>query len=176
MALRALRELIPGGEARHLEAVLALCEGADPSARLDLPGCTVRRVYRRLEFLPPCESEPPSAVPLASGETLWGGWRITCENALCPAKAYVDREEFYLKPGSYLIRSRREGDGLQLGNRPYKTVKKLMIDECVPRHLRTSVPVLEGEGVAAVGGFGPHREALALPGEDSLRITMKKGE
>ena len=176
IALRALMELLDSADARHLDSVLALCEGDDPSAQLDLPGCTVRRVYDRLLIVSDRKEETLCPVSLHSGENRWGDWVITCETALCPVKAYVSREEFYLKPGSYLIRSRREGDRLRLGERPEKTVKKLMIDERVPRHLRHRIPVLEGDGAAAAGGFGPHREALALPGEACLHITMKKGE
>jgi tRNA(Ile)-lysidine synthetase-like protein len=169
-------ELLEGANARHLEQVLALCAGEDPSARLDLPGCTVRRVYDRLEILAEEGERSLPAAALSIGETRWGAWRIDCEETLCPARAYVSREEFYLRPGSYLVRSRREGDGLQLGKRPWKTVKKLMIDGKIPRHLRALVPVLAGEETAAVGGFGPHFGALALPGEESLHIIMRKGE
>ena len=174
IALRALMELLDSADARHLEGVLALCAGEDPSARLDLPGCAVRRVYDRLVITSHEEGEIPPPMLLIPGEHRWGDWTITCENTLCPAKAYVSREEFYLKPGSYLIRSRREGDRLRLGDRPHKTIKKLMIDERIPRHLRCRVPVLAGQEAAAAGGFGPHREALAEAGSPCLHIIMRK--
>lgn len=176
IALRALMELLESADARHLEQVLALCGGADPSGQIHLPGCTVRRVYDRLVISASDEGECPQPVPVTPGETRWGDWVITCENTLCPTKAYVSREEFYLQPGSYLIRSRREGDQVRLGNRPNKTIKKLMIDERVPRHLRNLVPVLAGQEVAAVGGFGPHREALAEAGKACFHIIMRKEE
>lgn len=176
IAVRCLQELLEGADARQLEQVLALCGSSDPSGELNLRGCTVRRVYDRLLISEVSGESSPGSVPLAMGEIRWGSWRITCEEAVCPAKAYVSREEFYLKSGDYLIRSRREGDSIRLGNRPIKTVKKLMIDEKIPRHVRSFVPVLDCEGVAALGGFGPHRGALAAPGECCLHITVRKGE
>ena len=91
--------------------------------------------------------------------------------------AYVSPEEFYLAPADYLIRPRREGDALRLGLRPEKSLKKLMMEQRVPREERALVPVLAREGrPAAAGGLGPDRDALARPGEDSIHITMRKGE
>lgn len=176
IAMRALAELLGGRvSAVHLEKVLLLCRGEEPSVQLDLPGCTVRRVYDQLLISAQNRGEVPEPTVLTDGEKRWGDWIITCENALCPVKAYVSREEFYLKPVEYLIRSRREGDEIQLGNRPNKTVKKLMIEGQVPRHLRSRVPILATETeVAAVGGFGSHREALAEAGEDCFHIIMRK--
>lgn len=175
VALRALMELTGGASALHLEQLLALCEGECGPRQIDLPGCTARRVYDRLVM--GAEGEIPQSVSLTDGEIRWGEWTIICENTLCPAKAYVSREEFYLKSGAYQIRSRREGDEVRLGNRPNKTVKKLMIEERVPRYLRSRIPVLaDGNGVAAVGGFGPHREALANAGETCRHIIMRKGD
>lgn len=177
VALRALMELTGGVSAHHLEQVLALCGRELPSAQLDLPGGTVRRVYDRLLFTAPGLQHEPKEQPLTEGTSHWGSWLISCRPAVCPAKAYVSREEFYLKTDIYLIRSRKEGDEVRLGDRPNKTVKKLMIDERVPRHLRSCVPVLATEaGIAAVGGFGPHREALATAGEPCCHIIMRKGE
>ena len=176
-ALRALKELTGGAGALHLEQVLALCRGEHPSGQIDLPGCTARRVYDKLLLTGCGGQEAPPPIVLTDGEHCWGEWIITCETSLCPAKAYVSREEFYLQPDRYLVRSRREGDRLRLGDRPNKTLKKLMIDERVPRHLRHRVPVLATEaGAAAAGGFGPHREALAEAGTTCLHIIMRKGE
>lgn len=174
LAIRALQKLVPAAGAVHLESLLALCRSGEPSARLHLPGCTARRVYGDLIFSPgEAETDPPA--PLTE-DSLWNGWRITCAPAICPPKAYVSPEEFFLKKGCYFIRSRREGDRLKLGPRPCKTLKDLMIEGKIPRHLRHRIPVLAdtADNAAAAGGFGPHREALALPGTACLRITIKK--
>lgn len=177
LALRALKQLTPGAQSVHLEALLALCGNGAPSARLDLPGCTVYRVYDRLFFAAEVP-RIPEPVPLREGEQDWGGWYITCTPAICPAKAYVDRHLFYLRTDNYLIRSRREGDELKLGKRPTKTIKNLMIETQVPRYLRSSVPVLADstDRAAAAGSLGPHWDALAQPGSQCLKIIMQKGE
>ena len=176
VALRALMSLAPGAQAVHLTQILALCQCSDPSARLDIPGCTVCRAYGNLLFLTN-ELHPPVPAQLQLGSQTWGGWHLTCTEEICPVKAYVSPEQFYVKIAPYLIRPRREGDLLQLGRRPRKTVKKLMIEHRIPRHLRSCVPVLEGpDGCAAVGGLGPHWDALAQPGSRCLKITIRKGE
>ena len=93
---------------------------------------------------------------------------------MCPAKAYVSPWEFYLRPGEYRIRSRREGDRIALGPRPEKSVKKLMIDGKLPAGQRDRVPVLDRGGeCAAVGGFGPDRRHLAQPDEPAAHIILK---
>lgn len=177
IALRALRRLAPEARSVHLESILELCDRSGPSARLDIPGGTVRRVYDTLLFAPELE-RPPAPVPLCEGTHRWGRWHIVCTNAVCPPKAYVDPTRFYLRQGSYTVRSRWEGDVIRLGSRPAKTLKKLMVEERIPRHLRELVPVLaHGNGrPAAVGGFGPDKDALAVPGTACLRVNMYKGD
>lgn len=177
IALRALRGLAPDARSVHLEGLLSLCRQEDPSAQLDIPGGTVRRVYDHLLFTA-AAVQSPDPVPLREGTQVWGGWTITCTPAVCPAKAYVDRTCYYLRNDSYSIRSRQEGDALRLGRRPQKTVKKLMIEEHVPRHLRPGVPILADPAnlPAAAGGFGPHKDALAVPGNQCLQIIIHKGE
>ena len=175
IALRVLSALVPEARSVHLEHMLALCRKEDPSAQLDLPGCTVRRVYGDLlvEKLP---VQSPAPTMLREGVQRWGGWSITCTPAVCPQKAYVDPDRFYLRTDTYLIRPRREGDILRLGRRPMKTLKKLMIEGNIPRHLRDCVPVLADSAgnAAAAGGLGPHWEALARPGSQCLNIIIRK--
>lgn len=174
IALRALRALAPEARSVHLDSMLDLCGHDTPSARLDIPAGTVRRVYDKLLVSPAQEAAPPSA-PLCEGTQVWGKWHITCTPAVCPAKAYVDRSCFYLRTQPYVIRSRQEGDTIQLGKRPSKTLKKLMIEEHIPRHLRNFVPVLadSADRPAAAGGFGPHKAALAQPGTHCLQIIIR---
>ncbi len=182
LALRACGLLLDraglGGEAVHLDAILALAAGDDPSARLDVPGGSVRRQYEAVVFSPTPRPAPPAPAPLEMGEQAWGGWAVTCVPAVCPEKAYVSPWEFYLRPGEYLIRPRQEGDQLTLGKRPGKTIKKLMIEGRVPARLRDSVPVLAlGGQAAALGGFGPEKSCLAPPGAAALHIILRdRGE
>lgn len=97
--------------------------------------------------------------------------------ATCPPKAYISPWEFYLRPGDYLVRPRREGDRLTLGRRPEKTVKRLMMEGRVPARRRERVPVLAwGDRVAAVGGLGPEKDCLAAPGAPALHIIIKTEE
>ena len=64
------------------------------------------------------------------------------------------------------LRPRATGDTLTRPGRLRQTLKKIMIDEKLPRHLRDAVPVLEHCGrVAGVVGLGPDTDFLPLPGE-----------
>ncbi len=182
IALRACGQLLDkaglSGESVHREGMLALALGDDPSAQIDVPGGSVRRQYELLALSPLGERLPPEPMALEAGESRWGGWRISCTPAVCPAKAYLSPEEFYLKPGAYTLRPRREGDVITLGKRPSKTVKKLMIEGRVPACRRELVPVVDGGGrTAALGGFGPDLDFLAEPGYPALHIIIKsRGE
>ena len=178
LALRACAGLLEraglGAQAVHLERVLALALGDDPSAGADLPGGRAYRQYELLVLAPGADPEPPAPAQLREGEQAWGEWRIWCAPAPCPAKAYISPGEFYLRPEAYLVRPRREGDRLTLGRRPEKTVKKLMIEGKVPARRRARVPVLAlGGRAAAVGGLGPEKDCLAAPGAPALHIIIK---
>lgn len=178
LALRACAGLLEraglGAQAVHLERVLALALGDDPSAGADLPGGRAYRQYELLVLAPGADPEPPAPAQLREGEQAWGEWRIWCTPAPCPAKAYISPWEFYLRPEAYLVRPRREGDRLTLGRRPEKTVKKLMIEGKVPARRRARVPVLAlGGRAAAVGGLGPEKDCLAAPGAPALHIIIK---
>ncbi len=178
LALRACAGLLEraglGAQAVHLERVLALALGDDPSAGADLPGGRAYRQYELLVLAPGAYPEPPAPAQLREGEQAWGEWRIWCAPAPCPAKAYISPWEFYLRPEAYLVRPRREGDRLTLGRRPEKTVKKLMIEGKVPARRRARVPVLAlGGRAAAVGGLGPEKDCLAAPGAPALHIIIK---
>lgn len=180
IALRAVGMLLArvglGDRAVHREGVLALAVGRSPSGRLDVAGGTVYRSYEALVFTTQPALAAPQAQPLQEGENPWGRWVITAWPAVCPAKGYVNAGEFYLKPGDYVIRPRRPGDGLRLGRRPWKSLKKLMIERCVPLRERPTVPVLSlGGRAAAAGGLGPDGDALAAPGQQCLHITMGRG-
>ena len=179
IALRACGQLLDkaglSGESVHREGMLALALGDDPSAQIDVPGGSVRRQYELLALArqTASDAEPPAPRELAEGESRWGSWIIRCIPAECPGKAYVSPREFYLRPGRYLIRPRREGDVITLGKLPSKTVKKLMIEGRVPACRRELVPVVDGGGrAAALGGFGPDLDFLAEPGKPALHIGL----
>lgn len=186
VALRAIRQLIlrAGGEnvtAAHLQAVLGVVRGEDPSAMVHLPRVLVCRVYGDVLFTPrkPERDPLPEEAVARNGVTVWGEWTIRCEPEVCPEQAVPAAGEFWLAEdrlnGPLTVRPRREGDSLRPAGRPDKTVKKWMIDEKVPRLDRPTVPVLwDGTQVAAVGGLGPREELLARAGEAALHLILER--
>lgn len=177
IALRAIAQLLQrldiGRSAYHLNHILSLT--LVPSGQVDLPGGIARREYNALVLSTLEEDPPPAPRPLTAGRLRWGSWAVCCQAACCPAKAYVSRWEFYLRPDGYLIRSRQIGDTIRLGRRPNKTVKKLMAEEKIPVSRRGNIPVLARDGkIAAVGGLGPSADCLAQPGDEALHIILRE--
>ena len=137
--------------AAHLKAVVGLARGDDPSAVVHLPGgvwpsgCT--RSCCSPPSRPPC---PPSCHPPGAGRGDGGGGhalagalrRVRCPDGSDrqPGALYLAREA--LAP-PLVLRPRQTGDEISLPRRGgTKSLKKLFIDEKVPRRERERIPVL----------------------------------
>ena len=190
-AARRMLEMMGDGNtdcsAAHLKAIVDLAAGEDPSAVAFLPnGRLVQRVYKDLLFTTQSDPLPPFVpTPLnLDGETAPEGtdWRCSCRAVICPAEGEAVSGAFYLArdtvEGELMLRPRQTGDEISLPRRGgTKTVKKLFIDEKVPRRERERIPVLaDGRGVAAVAGFGPEQSRLAQPGQSAYELIFWKKE
>lgn len=145
-AARRLLEMMGDGDtdcsAAHLNAIVDLTRGDDPSAVCFLPnGLLVQRVYKDLLFTTEADPTPFEAVALHQGENPIPGtpWTVSISTPL---------------PG-LAARPRKVGDEISLPGRGTKTIKKLLIDEKIPRRIREQIPVVADEnGVLCVAGFG----------------------
>ncbi len=187
---RAVRRLLTQAglehcSAAHLESVVALCRGDDPSARVSLPGMTVRRQYDLLVFDPTQQAQaaPGTVVLNLDGETVYGqtGWMATCRKTVCTEPYRKKADTFFLAcdtiQGTPILRPRQTGDAIRLPGRKSKMLKKQLIEEKIPVSQRELLPVLADEvGVLAVGGLGPDATRLARPGELAWEITFTKRE
>ena len=184
-AVRRLLEMMGDGEtncsAAHLNAVVELCRGEDPSAVAFLPhGRLAQRIYKELLLTTQADPGTFDPVPLdLDGETEAAGWVIACRPARCPDTP-PRPDHFYLAAplgGEVVARPRQVGDEICLPHRPgHKRVKRLMIDAKLPRRERERVPVLaDSTGVLAVAGFGPEEGRLARPGADAFEVTLRRG-
>lgn len=170
LAIRAVRQLLakmPGGStdctAAHLEGLVALCRGNDPSVLLHLPhGVTARREYDRLIIADrPIAPPPLEPMALQEGENPvpGTGWTVVLEGPPWPG---------------LVVRPRQTGDGITLPNGHRRSLKRLFIDKKIPRLERDIIPVVaDGEGVLAVAGFGPN---LSHPRFQCVQIIPKKKE
>lgn len=162
---RRLLEMMGDGDtdcaAAHLNAIVDLCRGDDPSAVCFLPGgVLVQRVYKDLLFTTEADPAPFAAVALHAGENpvAGTGWTVRVS---APTPGLV-------------ARSRKVGDEITLPKRGTKSVKKLFIDEKIPRRLRDQIPVVADEdGVLALAGFGWN---TAHPAYGTIELTFKKQE
>lgn len=189
VAIRTLQRILeeieaPPASAVHLRGILAIAAGDNPAAALHLPGgVLVHRVYGDLllawdrdhEPLPPLEP-----LPLARNAVVQAGdWQVSCREVLCPTDAVQTATHCYLRAeglDALTLRARTVGDFLALPGRRNKTLKKLLIEEKIPRRERERLPVLVcGERVLAVAGLGAARDALASPGVAALELHFIKG-
>lgn len=188
IASRALRLLLGrlwGGDqncsAVHLNALLRLCRGTDPSAQIYLPHATnARRDYDKLHLLPRLGPIPLEERPLPlPGQLTCGPWRIDLR-----AEDYAGQPQgdwdFWLDRASapaLEARARRTGDRLTPPGRLGKTVKKWMIEKKLPRFQRDVLPVLDcGGQVAAAAGLGPDRGFVPEAGRPAWHIVITPEE
>ena len=174
LRLRALRAILEEHGAhdlglRHLEAAEALLT-AGPSARIDLPGLSLRRQYDLLRTDPvPDPGFEPFALPVGGSHALPGGRLLRCSDPF----PYGGEAGLCLRwDGPVTVRTRQPGDRLHLkgGTKP---VKAWMIDRKIPAALRSGVPVLEREGtVAAVWGVGVDPDFAPRPGQLCCRVEL----
>lgn len=145
----------------HLEAILSL----SPGGSLDLPhGVTARREYD--SFILTTRKDSPSVFSPFSpqeGENAvpGSGWTVVLDSPPWPG---------------LVVRPRRTGDMFTLPNGHKKTLKKLFIDQKIPRLERDLIPIVADEnGVIAVAGLGPN---LSHPCYGQVRMIHynKKGE
>jgi tRNA(Ile)-lysidine synthase len=180
--IRMLEEIEASAPSQvHLNGIIEIAQGSDPSAALHLPGgILVQRVYGDILIAWDWEHEPLPPLPATKlslhGVTEIGTWQVNCRELLCPVELpneqtiYLDAQKICMP---LLLRSRQTGDMLALPGRRRKTLKKLLIEQKVPRRVREQLPVLaDRDGVIAVAGIGPERTRLAMPGEPAYELSF----
>ena len=189
---RALRLLLENAHmplkdvtAKHIAALEHLLETDSPSAEVDLPnGYLARREYDVLRIVSKAETaverpEIPLTIPFAG--TIWKDTvRLTAKKLEKSEVFYKTFNTFCLDCGtidfeSLCVRTRRTGDTLRLTeNGGSRTLKKLMIDRKIPRHLRDTLAVIaDKNGVIAVQNIGADCSRTAKNNENKLQITVK---
>lgn len=155
---------------RHVDAVLQLAAGADPSAAVDLPGGV--RAWRSYDVLRigPAEQVPELPEPqqlLPGGSVRFGSWQICWETGGCEGWV-LDGAQLQLP---IIVRTRQTGDSLCV-NGCTKSVKKLMIERRLPQNLRDTTPVLcDNRGVLGVAGITCDSRRSANR-QTSLRVSI----
>ena len=153
-----------GGEGilseKHRQGMWGLCQKG-PSAAYSLPGgMEARRVYEQLVCRKKEEKQESRTFPprfLKEGETVEeGGFRVTLHRGKREAGSGEKAYFFQALQEPVQLRPRRTGDVIRLKN-GHKSIKKWMIDEKIPAHLREEIPlVCDEEGPVLVCG-GPVR-------------------
>ena len=191
LAVRVIQRMLeeieaPAPNQIHINGIISIAQGTDPSAALHLPGgVLVQRVYGDILIGWDWEHEPLPPLPTTEvqldGITEMGTWQLSCQRMLCPRQDNEHEKAFYVAiesiQGQIMLRSRKTGDMLALPGRRRKSLKKLMIEEKIPRRFREQFPVLGDEaGVIAVASLGPERLRLATPGQMAYKLSFKKRE
>ena len=143
----------------HLDAILSL----SPGGCLDLPhGVTARREYGVLIFT--TRKDNPSTLepfPPQQGKNPVPG---------TPWVLILDAPPW---PG-LVVRPRQTGDEITLPNGHSRSLKRLLIDQKIPRPERGRLPVAaDGDGILAVAGLGHN---LAHPRRERIKFIKETEE
>ena len=156
-------------ERSHIDLARQLLLSDNPSARADFPGgVTITRSYDTLQVLPRQDAWEEMLLPIP-GTVEVAGWRITAAPAAEPMRT---RECFTVSPwGAIRVTPRRGGDAMRLSGGT-KSVKKILIDQKIPAHLRDLLPVLRDDaGLIAVCGIGANLDRITPVG---VTVTLEK--
>ena len=176
--------LMHGGElsAVHCAAIENICLVRSVHAHADVPGMRVTREFDRLSFgCAGAESMP--LLELVPGERLYipeCGVFIFCEFVEKCAEIHKSLNTFFFKSenicGRLYVGSRREGDKIRLeGRNCTKSLKKLFSEAKMSLNDRKLCPVIyDGEGVAAVCGFGTAQRCAAKKGDNCIIVKIEK--
>ena len=184
VAARAIKKMAGRDlSSKHIASVMMLCVSDNPSGELSLPGLVVSREYGDLAFSETTGSLSFCPVKVQEGtEALIPelNLRISCVRMKKGANIHKSFNTFLFKYdavyGKILARPRKPGDKLALsGRNRTKSLKKLFIEERVPRRKRSGIPVLSDErGVIGVYGFGVDRRVLPGDGDTVLKIQFEE--
>ena len=168
-------------EARHVEALHALCFGTE-AASLSLPN-GVRAVWEggRISFSA-AEAAPWPETPLAPGQSVTGpdGAVVTMSLPEQSVGIHNSLTSFYFKCsaicGKLTLTPPKNGDRIRIAGRGCtKKLSDLLRETGVPRSARGGVAVLRDEsGVAAVFGVGMAERLSAAPGDTAVRVSLTK--
>jgi tRNA(Ile)-lysidine synthase len=174
--------------AAHISAVLALCASGSVSGEVSLPSGAAVREYDRIVLTHVTQADGFAPTELAVGGKLHIpelGLTVTCGR---PYTADGDGDEIVNKSfttflfkydnicGKIVIRPRETGDIIDLfGRTGTKTLKKLFIEQRIPRRLRSLIPVIaDDKGVLAVYGIGIDNRAVGKAGDQTLEIIFEE--
>lgn len=169
----------PQYQRTHVQAILSLARAAKPSGSVTLPhGRVIRRVYDDILFsdASPAQTKPVTLQNGAGEQSFsWGSCQITAKETVFREQSETGHVFFLPLQTDYpiIIRARQEKDTFSHVTRGTRSVKKLMIDEKIPRHMRDTLPLFcAGETVFAIAKIGKTKQGKVYAGEKALQIQI----
>ena len=175
---------------KNIEAVINIAEAGATGSVIDIPGYTVRKDYRKMDYLPVTGKiaikKKAEAGILFPGITRLPEFMMEIETGILRTKPVFGNDKFCayfdadrIDTGKLTIRSRRNGDRfLPFGADGSKKLKQYFIDMKVPSYLRDDVPVLEdGKRILWIVGMRQAEDARVTGNTKRiLRIKVRKKE
>ena len=165
---------VPEPASVHFTAALELCRSDHPSGVLTLPeNFLLRRSYDLLSLETAGSAPEITPVLLTPGVHRLGSCTVTAEYGPCPETQKPNTFALRLPvSGSYTLRTRLPGDRITLPGGT-KKLSRWMIDQKIPAHLRSAVPVVALESdIFAVLPYRLSAGMEAEPGETCLILTV----